>query len=82
MPCPSGPSLTAALGLSGGLLALLLRRPLVGRGAGPRAGLVRLALAGEVQGGRLHVLPCADEIDLAWTQGSREWLALETFIDT
>lgn len=77
-----GPSLTAALGLSGGLLALLLRRPLVGRGAGPRAGLVRLALAGEVQGGRLHVLPCADEIDLAWTQGSREWLALETFIDT
>ncbi|EFK72142.1 hypothetical protein HMPREF9535_03948, partial [Escherichia coli MS 78-1] len=49
---------------------------------GPRAGLVRLALAGEVQGGRLHVLPCADEIDLAWTQGSREWLALETFIDT
>ncbi|KHG86838.1 hypothetical protein PU53_17025, partial [Escherichia coli] len=26
--------------------------------------------------------PCADEIDLAWTQGSREWLALETFIDT
>ena len=29
--------LTAALGLSGGLLALLLRRPLVGRGAGPRA---------------------------------------------
>ena len=46
------------------------------------AGLVRLALAGEVQGGRLHVLPCADEIDLAWTQGSREWLALETFIDT
>lgn len=54
----------------------------VGRGAGPRAGLVRLALAGEVQGGRLHVLPCADEIDLAWTQGSREWLALETFIDT
>ncbi|RRK02949.1 hypothetical protein D3I89_31725, partial [Pseudomonas aeruginosa] len=45
-------------------------------------GLVRLALAGEVQGGRLHVLPCADEIDLAWTQGSREWLALETFIDT
>ncbi|WP_349665054.1 hypothetical protein, partial [Escherichia coli] len=26
-----------------------------------RAGLVRLALAGEVQGGRLHVLPCADE---------------------
>ncbi|MGR9767953.1 hypothetical protein ACUOJC_23150, partial [Escherichia coli] len=44
-----------ALGLSGGLLALLLRRPLVGRGAGPRAGLVRLALAGEVQGGRLGV---------------------------
>lgn len=44
--------------------------------------LMRLALAGEVQGGRLHVLPCADEIDLAWTQGSREWLALETFIDT
>lgn len=41
MPCPS----VAALGLSGGLLALLLRRPLVGRGAGPRAGLVRLALA-------------------------------------
>lgn len=79
---PWRPSLTAALGLSGGLLALLLRRPLVGRGAGPRAGLVRLALAGEVQGGRLHVLPCADEIDLAWTQGSREWLALETFIDT
>ncbi|GAR13798.1 hypothetical protein BK373_26665 [Escherichia coli] len=34
----------------------------MGRGAGPRAGLVRLALAGEVQGGRLHVLPCADEI--------------------
>ncbi|QZA05796.1 hypothetical protein K3831_19330 [Escherichia coli] len=24
---------------------------------------MRLALAGEVQGGRLHVLPCADEID-------------------
>ncbi|GHL11475.1 hypothetical protein ECZU22_53740 [Escherichia coli] len=33
MPCPSV-RLTAALGLSGGLLALLLRRPLVGRGAG------------------------------------------------
>ena len=31
---PERPSLTAALGLSGGLLALLLRRPLVGRGAG------------------------------------------------
>ena len=44
--------------------------------------LLNGALAGEVQGGRLHVLPCADEIDLAWTQGSREWLALETFIDT
>ncbi len=44
--CPALASkLTAALGLSGGLLALLLRRPLVGRGAGPRAGLVRLALA-------------------------------------
>lgn len=47
---PYRPSLTAALGLSGGLLALLLRRPLVGRGAGPRAGLVRLALAGEFCG--------------------------------
>lgn len=42
--------------------------------------LVRLA--GKSQGGRLHILPCADKIDLAWTQGSREWLALEAFIDT
>ncbi|AYX95001.1 hypothetical protein EA717_14270 [Acinetobacter baumannii] len=41
----------------------------MGRGAGPRAGLVRLALAGEVQGGRLHVLPCADEIGVVSENG-------------
>ncbi|RBZ35080.1 hypothetical protein DM068_16145 [Klebsiella pneumoniae] len=41
-----------------------------------------MRLAGKSQGGRLHILPCADKIDLAWTQGSREWLALEAFIDT
>lgn len=28
------------------------------------------------------ICACCDCQDLAWTQGSREWLALETFIDT
>lgn len=45
--------------------------------AGPRAGLVRLALAGEVQGGRLHVLPCADEIGAQWRFS---WLVMTVFL--
>lgn len=51
----------------------------MGRGAGPRAGLVRLALAGEVRGGRLHVLPCADEIGAQWRFS---WLVMTVFVQS
>ncbi len=62
---------------SGAPAAASARGPWRGSARRPRAPGAR----GRGRGGRLHVLPCADEIDLAWTQGSREWLALETFID-
>ncbi len=49
MPCPSvRPSRPRSASLAA--LALLLRRPLVGHGAGPRAGLVRLGARGRGPG--------------------------------